>query len=227
MTTRHGSPARRPPGRRVEAGPAWRPQHTGRPGTRQDAPSEGNAKSQEVVLLFPRLRSGGIDGGEIAVHHAGSERSARAGVILARRADTRGVAAGVQARNRLAAHMDDLALLVDLETALGAHGGRHDLRRIVGRLVDRHERRLVVVAIAVVGLVLELAAVELRVDAGIGVGVPAFDLRDKPFGIDSERLGKPLDGVGLHRPFGNVLAELHTKERVPHDVAGLLVANEV
>src|SRR5215813_5731352 len=79
------------------------------------------------------VRSGGRFGSRVRPRDIASDTRAADAVLAAAPG---GLAAGIKARNRLPVYVDDLAIAVDFQSAIGIVDGQRDQRGIEWRLVD-------------------------------------------------------------------------------------------
>ena len=157
--------------------------------------------------------------------HRRAERRARARVDRAEDRG-RGVAGGVQPRDRRAVLAQHPAGRVGDQAALGAEVGEDEAGREVRRRVERGQRLVGSVAAGEERVVLVLAAVELLVDAGRGVAVEPLDRLDQRVRRKPGRRGQLArcvrgadPGAGLE--VGGRVALGHRDRRQPAVLAGV------
>ncbi len=138
---------------------------------------------------------GRVVGGDDAHDEGGAEGAARAAVGGAGGADAGAVAGGVEALDRLAAHVHDLGVGVEARAALGAQAAAGDLDGAEGRGLDGSQR--VVARGGGAAQAARLSAVIDGVAALTGVGVELLDGDEEGFCGNADLLGKLLEGVGL------------------------------
>src|SRR5438270_6942296 len=103
------------------------------------------------------VRSGGRFGSRVRPRDIASDTRAADAVLPAAAG---GLAAGIKARNRLPIYVDDPAIAVDFQSAIGIVDGQRDQRSIEGRLGDLMHHGLLEVGV--------LAGVDEAVELGDG-----------------------------------------------------------